>query len=95
MTNVPLISLVYSAYHIIIDDQISGLPGWARSDRYDIQAKMDEQATAPGRSHAPGAESATAAHDPGPPCRPLPAQVHRETKQLPVYDLVIAKGGLK
>ena len=96
MTNVPLISLVYSAYHIIIDDQISGLPGWARSDRYDIQAKMDEQATAAWKNLTRQEQSqqqqlmiqALLADR----CQ---LKVHRETKQLPVYDLVIAKGGLK
>ncbi len=96
MTNVPLISLVYSAYHIIIDDQISGLPGWARTDRYDIQAKMDEQATADwknltrqeqGQQQQLMIQALLADR-----CQ---LKVHRETKQLTIYDLVIAKGGLK
>ncbi len=96
LTNVPLSWLVRSAFDIIIDDQLSGLPGWASSDRYDIQAKMDEE-TALAYKNLTRQEKkqqdqlmlqALLAER----CQ---LKVHRETRQVPVYDLVIAKAGLK
>ena len=41
--NVPLSMLVKSAFDIIADDQLSGLPRWADSSHYDIQAKMSDE----------------------------------------------------
>lgn len=95
-TNAPLSWLVQSAYNIISDDQLAGMPGWADSDRYDIQAKMDEETTAAWKN-LPLDERA---RQNGSMLQSLLAErcglkVHRETKQLPVYNLVIARGGLK
>jgi uncharacterized protein (TIGR03435 family) len=95
-TNVPLQFLLYSAYDIIIDSQVAGLPDWADSDLYDIDAKVDaETAEAWGKLSEKDRweqqklmlQSLLADR-----CR---LKAHREMREEPVYDLVIAKGGLK
>jgi uncharacterized protein (TIGR03435 family) len=89
-------ALIMSAYSILRDDQISGLPGWAGSAQFDVEAKMDEDAAA-SLAKLPQSEQSNQ--------RRLMLQallvdrfglkVHHETRELPVYRLVIAKGGLK
>lgn len=96
LTNAPLMWLVRSAFNIISDDQISGLPGWVDADHFDIQAKMSEQDTAAWKNLSMKEKTeqqrlliqALLAER----CQ---LKFHRESKELPVYDLVIAKGGLK
>src|ERR1700675_5160737 len=34
-------SLVMSAYGLIMEDQLSGLPKWATTEQFDFEAKMD------------------------------------------------------
>jgi uncharacterized protein (TIGR03435 family) len=93
--NVPLSMLVKSAFDIIADDQLSGLPRWADSSHYDIQAKMSDEDVAAwkkltrdekGKQEKLLLQSLLTER-----CQ---LKFHRETRQLPVYDLVIAKGGL-
>jgi uncharacterized protein (TIGR03435 family) len=95
-TNFPVSTWVRNAYGVIMDSQIVGLPGWANSEPYDIEAKADAE-TAEAWKKLPYKErekqqqlmmqSLLADR-----CR---MKVHRETREMPVYDLVIAKGGLK
>ncbi len=82
-TNITLEECIRQAYGVR-SYQISG-PGWLKSERYDIEAK------------------------PGGPARPEQVQLmlqslltdrfkltlHREERALPVYELVVAKNGLK
>jgi uncharacterized protein (TIGR03435 family) len=94
--NMPLSSLIYSAYGIIMDSQVSGMPEWAESDRYDVEAKVDAD-TAEAWKNLSWKERWKQEQ---PMIQLLLAdrchlKVHRETKELPVYDLIIAKGGLK
>jgi uncharacterized protein (TIGR03435 family) len=92
----PLKSLVYSAYDIINGNQVAGLPSWAESDPYDVEVKVD----------ADTADAWKKLGDKGrwkqeqPMLQALLAdrcklKVHFETKELPVFNLVIAKSGLK
>jgi bla regulator protein BlaR1 len=74
--------LIQTAYDVR-GFQIQGGPGWIDSERYDIIAKGDEKN-----------------EDLGPMVQALLADrfkmvLHRETKELPVYALVVAKGGSK
>jgi uncharacterized protein (TIGR03435 family) len=74
------------------NDRIFGAPGWVRSDRYDIEAKVAE-------SDAPKLDSLTFDQREL-MLRALLAdrfnlKVHHETRELPVYVLAIAKGGPK
>jgi bla regulator protein blaR1 len=92
MTNVPVRILINFAFRppkgSLLSQQIVGGPDWMRSDRFDIQAKM------------PGSY-------PSLPYDQIQLMVqslledrfqfkaHRETRELPVYQLVVANGGLK
>jgi uncharacterized protein (TIGR03435 family) len=87
-TNVPLRQLIVQAYGVQ-QAQLIGGPDWIRNDRFDIVAKADRELT------------------PGPPqpgvtppqqlmLRALLAErfklaVHNETRELPVYALVLAR----
>ena len=39
--NIVLARLVQGAYETIMDSQVRDLPEWARSEPYDIEAKVD------------------------------------------------------
>jgi uncharacterized protein (TIGR03435 family) len=90
-TNTPLKMLIQQAYGVE-ENQVIGLPSGLSSERYDVEAKVD------------GADVAKM-HDLDPPQRmrmlqPVLAErfqlkVHRETRDLPVYELFVAKSGPK
>jgi uncharacterized protein (TIGR03435 family) len=95
-TNMPLQFVFYSAYNIVLDNQVTGLPFWADSDLYDIEAKVDAETAETWKELSEKArweqqklmlQSLLADR-----CQ---LKVHREMRELPVYDLVIAKGGRK
>jgi uncharacterized protein (TIGR03435 family) len=74
------------------EDQLVGEPAWARTDRFNIQAKIA------------GPDVAALAKLPLNQRRAMFRQVlteqfhlttHTETRQLPVYALTVAKGGIK
>jgi len=70
------------------DFRVSGGPGWITGDRYDIQAKVEgnpgtfDLALQRQRLQTLLEDRFKLAH-------------HRETKELPIYELNVAKGGLK
>src|SRR4051812_12542420 len=78
--------LIQQAYRVR-DFQLSGGPGWTSTDRFDIEAKPENAA------------------DLSPERMPLLLQsllterfqlkTHKETKELPTYDLVVTKEGAK
>lgn len=95
-TGITLKMVIMNAYALVMPEQIVGLPGWADSNKFDIQAKMDEDTTAALQKLPPKErrqeqnlmmQSMLADR--------FQLKVHRETRELPVYDLVIAKDGLK
>lgn len=67
------------------DFQVLGGPGWAASDRYDIEATAGGSATLEQMKPMIQALLEDRFH----------LAVHSETKELPVYELVTAKGGIK
>jgi len=94
-TNATLKMLIGTAWRVR-DFQISGGPGWAGTDRWNIEAKAEEGAIPP------------AAGPPDPTVVPplmlmlqsliedrFQLKIHRETKELPVYELVVARSGPK
>ena len=102
--NETLLQLIFSAYGRItgsdqgIDmrDQITGLPGWAESERFNVEAKMDADAAAAAQNlplkqlmqrHRPLLQAALAER--------FQLRTHYDIRERPVYDLVIAKGGSK
>lgn len=94
-TGVTLHELIRAAYGVQ-NFQISGGPGWLESDKYDIQAEVDSSVA--GELRKLGPDQSRLENQ-----RMLQAlladrfrlSVHRETKELPVYKLVIAKNGSK
>jgi uncharacterized protein (TIGR03435 family) len=95
-TNVGLKMLIQHAYNLQTADLISGLPGWANSISFDIQAKMDEDLAA--MLNKLPREEQTAQRSTM--MRALledrfQLKVHHETRDLPIYSLAIAKGGSK
>ncbi|MEI9978933.1 MAG: TIGR03435 family protein [Edaphobacter sp.] len=90
-SNISLKMLIQGAYGIR-EDLISGAPGWADSARYDIDAKVAGVDVDALKKLTPEQRRSI--------LQPLLAErfklkVHTETKQLPVYELVVAKGGSK
>ena len=91
-----LLCYAYGYKSLRFDGQISGLPAWAATQRYDIEAKM---------SPADLAEFQKLSKDEQEQQRQAMMQslltdrfhmtLHRGSKEVPVYELAIAKGGIK
>jgi uncharacterized protein (TIGR03435 family) len=81
--NVTLKNLLMTAYGVKIY-QISG-PGWLDTERYDILAKLPPDATK--EQFALMLQNLLAAR--------FKMTLHHETKNLPLYELVVAKNGPK
>lgn len=80
----PVHSLIQAAYNVT-GFQIEGGPSWVRSDRYAIEARAAGDAT-PEQMRAI-LQSLLADQ--------FKLTLRRETRALPVYELVVADGGLK
>ena len=87
-------NFVQTAYNFVLDDQILNLPGWAKSDLFEIAAKMDPDTAAAFNKLPPDQQDRqwdrmmqTILAD------RFRMQAHRETRRMPVYALVAAKGG--
>ncbi|MFZ0338047.1 MAG: TIGR03435 family protein [Terracidiphilus sp.] len=95
-TNMPLVWLIYSAYGIRMDSQISGLPEWVKADRYSVSARVDEDTAEVwkklSKKELQKQQQVMLQAMLADRCQ---LTMRREVKELPVYDLVIAKGGLK
>lgn len=92
MTNVPLALIVLYAYWTNDPNLIAGMPDWAWSERYDLIAKV-----APSdldKYHRLDKIQRAAMLQPVLADR-FKLQAHHETKDRPVYTLVIAKNGPK
>ena len=92
--NVGLKMLIQYAYKLQTMDQIAGLPGWADSAGFDINAKMDAESVE-------GLKKLSK-EDANEQRRAMMRQmledrfhlkVHHENREMSVYNLVIAKGG--
>lgn len=89
--NISLKTLISNAYGIR-QDLISGGPGWAETEGFDVDAKVAgpdvdtyKKLTTKERQSVLEALLVERFH----------LKVHLENKVLPIYDLVIAKGGVK
>jgi bla regulator protein blaR1 len=94
-TNGTLQMLINAAYGVD-DNQISGGPSWLKSDHYDIEAKMDSAAADELRKL--GEDDRRDARQRM--LQTLLAErfkltLHRETRELPIFVLVVAKDGPK
>lgn len=87
--NATLKSLISEAYQVR-DFELSGGPAWLGSARYDIEAKGQLE---PGSQEQPGLQvmkmlQALLADR-------FQLRIHRETKEMPIYALLVAKNGPK
>lgn len=88
--------LVFSAYELRYPGQLIGLPRWTREETFDIDARMADAQIVASRKLSDRERLAQAA----PMLRTMLAdrfnlKAHHETRVLPVYALVVAKGGFK
>jgi uncharacterized protein (TIGR03435 family) len=95
-TNISLENLISDAYGLQMYNLVTGLPGWAKSATFDIEAKMDADTFAAYQKlpqkqqkeqHRWMMQSLLTDR--------FNLKVHHVTRQLPIYALVIAKGGSK
>ncbi len=101
MTNSSLALVINTAYVPLTPGsafyspgQIKGLPGWANTETYDIDARISEEVHAAWQNHAEQKimlrsmlQSMLVQR-----CK---LAVHREVKEAPVYSLVVGNSGIK
>jgi uncharacterized protein (TIGR03435 family) len=92
LLNLPLQDFIREAYGLVSSEEIVGVPSWANTERFDIEAKVASGDVAAFRKLTPDQVR--------PMGRPILANrfkfaSHEETRVLPVYALVIANGGSK
>jgi len=82
-TNFPLRNLIILAYQLPLSAQLIGAPNWIDSERYNIEAKADGDPVQ--LQMLPMLQSLLADR--------FKLIVHWETRQLPIYALVLSKAG--
>jgi uncharacterized protein (TIGR03435 family) len=95
-SNVPISKLIQIAFSLLMPDQVSGAPSWANSEHYSIEAKVDEDTLA-ALNKLPRQQRLEQRR------RMLLAILierfgltfHHETREMPSFELVVAKGGTK
>lgn len=80
----PLLGLIRLAYGLELQ-QIAGLEGWMRDERYDVMAKASKES-----SYQEGLVLLQGLLE-----ERFELRFHWETRALPVYELTVAKGGSK
>jgi uncharacterized protein (TIGR03435 family) len=90
--NATLLNIIRAAYGMFnsVDDKFIGIPNWAKTDRFDIEAKVDGADAAKFQNlnfdQRQLMVQALLADRFG-------LQAHHEVRELPVYSLVVAKNG--
>ncbi len=94
--NVTLWGLMFNAYNLRPGDPLPSLPGWATTEQFDLEAKMDSATMAATQALSPKDREAqldlmlqTILK------QRFGLQVHHETKERPIYELVVAKDASK
>jgi bla regulator protein BlaR1 len=94
-TNVPLYALITAAYSLPFQsNRLSGGPDWIRSERFDIEAKAAEGAFA-GEATNKDRDAKLRLMLQALLADRFKLIIRRDTKELPVYALVVGKNGLK
>jgi uncharacterized protein (TIGR03435 family) len=92
MTNVPLALVVFYAYWTNDPNLVTGIPDWIYAERYDVTAKVAPENLA--QYHALSSRQRAAMLQAVLADR-FKLQAHHESKDHPVYALMVAKGGPK
>jgi uncharacterized protein (TIGR03435 family) len=92
--NASLVGIIWQAYSLFSasDDQITGLPGWAKTERFDVEAKVvdpDLKVLEKLTKEQRGLMLLAVLKD------RFKLVAHLETREQPLYSLVVAKGGSK
>ncbi|HEV2645483.1 MAG TPA: TIGR03435 family protein [Acidobacteriaceae bacterium] len=91
-----LIQYAYGYKRFPLPDQIMGVPDWAKSQFYDITAKMSaEDIVASQKLDKAGQQQMRQAMTQAMLADRFHLKVHQGTKAAPVFELVVAKGGMK
>jgi uncharacterized protein (TIGR03435 family) len=90
MTNVPLAVVLFYAYWIKDENLLAGIPQWTFTERYDVVAKVASSDLPAYRALTSRQRAAMLQKILADRCQ---LQAHYETKDKPVYALVVAKGG--
>jgi len=95
-TNIGFKQIIQNAYGLKMPDLISGLPGWADSAAFDIEARMDAKTIAALKAMPKEqADEQRRQMMQAMLADRFKLKAHLETKEVPIYSLVIAKGGFK
>ncbi|HTW58320.1 MAG TPA: TIGR03435 family protein [Terriglobales bacterium] len=86
--------LIRGAYDVK-DDQIVGAPGWLNSQRYDIDAKVGPSADGEGTLASEALQERTERMLQALLSSRFKLVAHRQTRMVPVYELVVAGDGAK
>jgi len=90
MTGVNLKHLIWAAYDLMPGEEISGGPGWAGSDRFDIESKAEDPSKTTDAQLQQMLRQLLADR--------FKLKLHRETREMSGTHLVVARngsGGLK
>ena len=91
-----LIRFAYGWMKFPLDDQVIGAPDWAKSQQYNILAKMsDEDAAAYQKLSPEEQRKRTELMLQALLAERFKLKIHTGTKQAPDYELVVARNGLK
>jgi bla regulator protein BlaR1 len=94
----PTNMLIASAYRLPpwFENRVVGAPDWAGSDQYEIQAKIEDSLFATMQRMAPAQQrEKVALMEQSLLADRFKMKFHFETREMPVYALVIAKSGSK
>lgn len=89
-TNMPLFIIIMYLYNADRPGKLTGFPGWARAERYDITAKVTGASVAPFLSLDPARRKVMLQKV---LADRFKLQIHSEKMVSPVYELVAAKNG--
>ena len=92
-----LMGLLFNAYPTVKPSiPIPGLPGWANSERFDVDAKADDE-TAAAMQNLPRTEQweQTQTMLQQALADRFKLRAHNEAREGPIYEIVAAKGGIK
>lgn len=93
--NTPLCMLITAAYNLPPQSpRISGGPNWIRFERFDVEAKADQAAAPPGKARKQR-DSELRLMLQSLLAERFKLKLLRETKEMPVYVLVVQRGGPK
>jgi uncharacterized protein (TIGR03435 family) len=88
MDNFPLDTLIQFAYELNFDGQMIGVPSWATTERYDIDARVTADDVERFKKLTPEQRDAMMQSI---LIERFKLSAHHQTEQLPVYDLVTTK----